>query len=130
MQLEEIKPATWFVQGARITFGTWLLYTGLWKWISGPTGFVAWIVSDFSKTWSPEILNTTLAWTILVAEPAFSLWILSGFKARLAWTATAALLFMLTFGKTLQGDFATVANNWQYLILALACAALSEGRKN
>ena len=115
-----------FVFGMRVFFGIWLLYVGLVKWIAiGPEPFVGFITTTFAATWSPAMLNTILAWTILVAEPLLGAWVLSGVKSRLAWSATAMLMFMLTFGQTmLQKE--TVADNWQYVLMALVCAALSE----
>ena len=116
----------YFLLGMRVFFGIWLLYVGLVKWIFiGPEPFVGFITSTFAATWSPAMLNTILAWTILVAEPLLGAWILSGVKSRCAWTSTALLMFMLTFGQTmLQKE--TIAGNWQYVLMALICAALSE----
>jgi len=51
--------------------------------------------------------------------------ILSGKKARLVWALTSLFMFMLAFGQTLLMKPDVIAN-WQYLVLALVCAALSE----
>jgi len=70
-------------------------------------------------------LNVVLAWLILVAEPVLAALILSGLRARLVWTLTALLMFMLTLGQTILLKPEVIAN-WQYLVLTLACAALSD----
>lgn len=115
-----------FLFGVRFFFGLWLLYVGLTKWIfMGPDAFVGYITADFDKTWSPHILNVLLAWLIIIAEPVLALLILSGKKARMAWTLTSLLMFLLTIGQTILMK-TTVIDNWQFLILTLICAAWSD----
>jgi uncharacterized membrane protein YphA (DoxX/SURF4 family) len=115
-----------FLFGIRIFFGSWLLYIGLSKWIfMGPGMFVGYITAQFDKTWSPHILNVLLAWLIMIAEPILAVLILSGKKARIAWTLTSMLMFLLAIGQTILMKPDVIAN-WQYLVLALLCAALSD----
>lgn len=115
-----------FLCGIRFFFGLWLLYVGLSKWIFIGTGtFVGFITAEFDKTWSPHFLNFLLAWLILVAEPVLAVLILSGKKARIVWTLTSLLMFMLTVGQTILMK-PDVNANWQYLVLTLVCAALSD----
>ena len=115
-----------FLYGMRLFFGLWFLYVGLSKWICiGPATFVGFITAEFDKTWSPHLLNAALAWLILVAEPVLAVFILSGWKTRLAWSLTALFMFQLTLGQTILMKPDVIAN-WQYLLLALACAALCE----
>lgn len=119
----------YFLFGMRFFFGVWLLYVGLMKWIQfGPTGFVGMITSQFEKTWSPYALNVVLAWLILFAEPILSLLVLSGLKPRLVWTLVTLLMFMLTIGQTISMQ-QTVNYNWQFTVLTLVCAALSEPKR-
>jgi uncharacterized membrane protein YphA (DoxX/SURF4 family) len=114
-----------FMFGMRIFFGIWFLYAGLSKWISmGPNTFVGFITTEFDKTWSPHALNVFLAWLIIIAEPVLALFILSGKQARVAWTLTALLMFLLTIGQTILMKPDVIAN-WQFLVLTLGCAALS-----
>jgi len=115
-----------FLCSTGLLFGLWLLYLGAMKWIGGPGMFVGYIGTTFADTWLPGIMVTLTAWVILVAEPLLGLWLISGKCARCAWLATAGLMFMLAFGQTVLQQHATVANNWQFVILALACAALSD----
>ena len=115
----------YFLFGIRFFFGAWLLYVGLSKWIfMGPGVFVGLIADQFDKTWSPHMLNVSLAWLILVAEPALAVLILSGRKAREVWTLVSLFMFLLTIGQTILMK-PDVNANWQYLFLALVCAALS-----
>jgi uncharacterized membrane protein YphA (DoxX/SURF4 family) len=115
-----------FLFGLRFLFGSWLLYVGLVKWtLIGPDNFVGFITADFDKTWSPHILNVLLAWLIIIAEPVLAALILSGINARLVWTLTALLMFLLTIGQTILMKPDVIAN-WQYTVLALVGAALSD----
>jgi len=115
-----------FLFGIRFFFGLWLLYAGLSKWVfMGPGMFVGYIAAQFDKTWSPHLLNVLLAWLILIAEPVLAVLILSGRKARKVWTLTSLFMFLLVFGQTLLMKPDVIAN-WQYLVLVLICAALSD----
>ena len=115
-----------FLFGIRLSFGAWLLYAGLSKWIFMGRGvFVGYIAAQFDKTWSPHMLNVSLAWLILVAEPVLAVLILSGRKARMVWTLTSLLMFLLTIGQTILMKPDVIAN-WQFLVLVLLCAALSD----
>jgi uncharacterized membrane protein YphA (DoxX/SURF4 family) len=118
-----------FLFGMRLFLGAWLLYVGLYKWVAmGPEVFVGYITAEFDQTWSPHLLNVLLAWLILIAEPLLAALILAGKRARLVWTLTALLMFLLTLGQTILLKPEVIAN-WQYLVLTLACAALSDPEK-
>lgn len=115
-----------FVFGVRLCFGLWLLYGGLAKWFFlGPAKFVGFITTEFDKTWSPHPLNVGLAWLIMIAEPVLAALLLSGLRPRIMWTLTALLMFLLTCGQTILMKPDVIAN-WQYLVLVLVCAALSD----
>jgi len=115
-----------FLFGIRLFFGAWLLYVGLSKWVfMGPGVFVGYITAQFDKTWSPHMLNVSLAWLILVAEPVLAILILSGRKAREVWMLATLLMFLLTIGQTILMKPDVIAN-WQFLVLVLLCAALSD----
>jgi len=125
MNVLQYDTRKYFLLGMRLFFGVWLLYVGLMKWVSiGPAAFVGMITSEFDPTWSPHALNILLAWVILLAEPLLAAFILSGIRARLAWTLTSLLMFMLVIGQTILMKPDVIAN-WEYLVLTLACAALS-----
>ncbi len=110
----------------RLFFGLWLLYVGLVKWVViGPEAFVGHITTEFDKTWSPHTLNVFLGWLIIVAEPVLALLILWGKKQRKVWALTSLLMFLLTMGQTILMKPEVIAN-WQYLVLTLVCAALSD----
>ncbi len=120
------SPRQYFLFGMRIYFGLWFLYVGLTKWILiGPTNFVGFITTEFNKTWSHPVLNLGLAWLIIIAEPLLAMLVLIGKKPRCVWTLVSMLMFLLTIGQTILMKPDVIAN-WQYLVLALACAALSD----
>lgn len=118
-----------FSTSLRYTFGAWLFFVGVSKFVGGAAGFVGYVESQFAQTWLPPLLTTISGWVILVAEPLVGAWLLLGRRVRLAWLAGAALMFLLMFGKTILRDFPTVADNWQYLLICLAGAALAEPEK-
>lgn len=125
-----LETRSFWLLGIRFFFGVWFLYAGLYKWIAmGPEMFVGFITAEFDNTWSPHFLNVILAWVILIAEVILPIWILSGKFPRLAWSLTALFMFMLVLGQSLLMKPDVIAN-WQYLVLTLACAALSEPIKN
>lgn len=126
MNVLNLDTRRFFLLGMRFLFGPWFLYVGLTKWIAfGPEAFVGMITSQFDPTWSPHLLNVALAWLILVAETGLAILILSGQKARIVWTLTAMFMFMLTIGQTILMK-PDVIGNWQFVVLTLACAALSD----
>ena len=115
-----------FLLGIRLFFGIWLLYVGVTKWLfMGPNTFVGYITSQFDKTWSPHLLNMVLSWVILITEPILGILILSGKKARIVWSLAALFMFMLTVGETMLMK-ADLIGNWQFTVLTLACATLSD----
>ena len=119
-----------FLLMMRLFVGVWLLYVGLVKWIpNGPQPTVNWITSAFAETWSPRPLNIVLAWVILIAEPVLGVLLLVGLMPRLIWTLTALLMFMLMIGQVILMK-PEAGQMWMYIILTVACAALSEPRRD
>ena len=126
MEFLKYDTRRFFLFGVRLFFGLWLLYVGLSKWIfMGPAVFVGDVTAQFDKTWSPHVLNVLLAWLIMIAEPVLALLILSGKKARKVWTLASLFMFLLTIGQTILMKPDVIAN-WQFLVLVLLCAALSD----
>ena len=127
--LLSLPPKDFFLFGMRWSFGPWFLYVGITKWLAGPATFIAYMSSNFEKTWLPLLLVQPTGWVIVLAEPILGIWLWSGKQSRLAWALTAKLMFILLLGQTVLKEYGTVANNWQYFVLALACAALSSSRE-
>ncbi len=126
MEFLKFDARRFFLFCIRFFFGVWLLYVGLSKWVSmGPAMFVGYITSQFDKTWSPHPLNVSLAWLIMAAEPVLAILVLSGKKAREVWMLAALFMFLLTIGQTILMKPDVIAN-WQFLVLVLSCAALSD----
>ena len=76
-----------------------------------------------------RVLPMAEATALVFASPLFvtilSAWLLVGKAPRLAWTFTTLLMFLLTIGQSILMK-PDVNANWQYLILTLICAALSD----
>ncbi|RMD87266.1 MAG: DoxX family membrane protein [Candidatus Dadabacteria bacterium] len=116
----------YFICALRLYMGVWLLYIGLMKWIGGTANFLAYLHKGFDATWVPEPLTTVLGWIILFVEPIIGLWLLSGRSKRLAFASAADFFFLLVFGQTILKHYDVVANNWQYVVLAMVGAFMSE----
>lgn len=114
----------YFLLLMRIGFGIWLLYAGVMKWVGGIAAFIEQIQVMFEKSWPPAPLVTLLAWVIAIAEVVLALLILIGWKPRLVWTLTAALMFTLMMGLCIL-VMPNAVDNWQFIVLASVCAALS-----
>jgi len=115
----------YFLLLMRVFFGLWLLFAGLNKWIpKGPAPFIEQTQTMFADAWPPRWLITILAWLIAISEVVLALLILSGWKPRLIWSLTAALMFMLMMGLSIL-MLPNAADNWQFIVLASVCAALS-----
>ena len=126
MKCLSLDSRQYFLCGMRLFFGSWLLYSGLSKWISvGAVAFVGYITSQFDATWSPHLLNVVLGWLIVIAEPVLGAWLLSGKRMREAWSLTSLLMFMFVLGQTLLMKPDMMLGLWFYTALTLACAALS-----
>ena len=125
--IKNLSPKDFFLTLLGVTFGLWLMWVGLSKWIFfGPTGFLGYIQSDFAKTFLPPVLITFTGWVILIAEPLLGfLLLLSRGRCRLCWLMTTALLFMLLIGKTITGDYQTISYIWHYLVLAIVAGAFA-----
>jgi len=91
----------------------------------GPGVFVGYITAQFDKTWSPHMLNVSLAWLILVAEPVLAILILSGRKARAVWML-ATLFHVSADHRPNHPHEARCHRELQFLVLVLLCAALSD----
>lgn len=125
-ELSKKDPKSFFLFWARVLFGFWLLYLGLAKWLPlGPEGFIAYTQGAFAETFLPAISVTITAWIIVIGEVFIGVGLLFGKRQRCFWTGATLLMFILLVGKTVLQDHTTVANIWQYLVLALTCAALS-----
>ena len=130
MKCCDMDSRSFFLFGARIFFGAWLLYAGFAKFaFMGPSAFVGYIQSQFAQTWAPALLITVLAWIILIGEVVLGALLLVGRHMRCVWALTSLLMFLLMFGQTLLMK-ETVTDNWHYVVFALACAALSSNNKS
>ena len=130
MQFLRYDTRRFFMFAMRMAFGVWLLYAAVMKWcVMGPQTFVGFITAEFDKTWSPHLLNVALAWLIMIAELVLSLFLLSGKRARIAWTLTAMLMFLLVIGQSILMKPDVIAN-WEYFVLVTVCAALSAPEQN
>jgi uncharacterized membrane protein YphA (DoxX/SURF4 family) len=91
------------------------------KWsggLAGLDGIVANFRETFKDTWLPAPLVVFQARLIPYVEALLPVWLLVGWKLRIAWVITALFLVTLSFGMLVaqQGDVA--AHNFAYVLIA------------
>lgn len=81
------------------------------------TGYM---VGMFAETWIPKFMVSFQASTIQYTEAFIAIWLLVGFRLRLAWVFTGLVLASLTFGMAALGKHDVVGSNINYIIIVCA----------
>jgi hypothetical protein len=58
-------------------------------------------------------------------EAVLVVWLISGFRLKLAWIFTSLFATSLAFGMSVAGEFDTAANNYNYVLICCAGLLLS-----
>ena len=115
-----------FLFCTRWAFGFWLVYIGTMKFVGGIDGYMAHMTGMFAATWIPPMLVQAMAVVIAVAEPALGIMLIRDIRPRFTWVLVVCLMFSLMFGLTVLEQYPMVANNWQYLVLAIVAASFTD----
>ena len=103
----------------RFALGVLFFFAALGKFIGpGPGGFANWILQDFEGTYLPKILVLPYAYTLPYLELLLGVVLILGIFTRVSLTVAGLTLISLAFGKMVQQDHATVANNLNYVLIA------------
>lgn len=103
----------------RLSLGVLLFFAAVGKFIGpGPGGFANWILQEFEGTYLPRILVLPYAYTLPYLEFLLGVVLILGIFTRVSLTVAGLTLLSLAFGKMVQQDHATVANNLNYVLMA------------
>ena len=72
----------------------------------------------FAQTWLPGPLVTLQAYITPFAEAILSIWLVVGWRLRLAWFITGLYTIALAFGMAVAGKHDVAANNYLYVLIA------------
>ncbi len=102
----------------RLPIGVLFLFAGLNKFLGGYGNFVGWILQEMTeKTWLPKVLLYPYAYALPFIEAIVGVLLILGLLTRPVLIVTALLLTSLMFGKVLAQDYATAANNANYVLI-------------
>ena len=111
----------------RLCLGVLFFFAGFGKFMA-PGGFTAMaqkIQEGFAGTWLPGILVAPYAHVLPFVEIAVGTALLLGLCTRWAFFLSGVLLVSLAFGMMVQQQHAVVANNFNYVLFAVAGIWLS-----
>ena len=108
------QASEWLLRGS---FGIFLLFSGIGKFMMGIDTFVGFIVPGFEETFLPKLLVTAFAYAMPFLEFLLGLWLLTGFKRDWALIGTGKFLAILMFGLLLQGNVDTVNKVFIYIFI-------------
>ncbi|HOD50142.1 MAG TPA: DoxX family membrane protein [Candidatus Hydrogenedentes bacterium] len=103
----------------RLALGVLFLFAAVGKFLGpGPIGFAKWILQEFDGTYLPRALVLPYAFTLPYIEFLLGLVLILGLFTRASLFLAGMLLISLAFGKMVQQDQATVADNLNYVFMA------------
>jgi len=100
----------------RVTLGVIFLTTGLVKLSMGMASFRMVLQQQFADA-LPSFIVTPFAYALPVVEVAIGAMLVIGLFNAIALIVAGVLLIVLTFGKTVINDTATVAGNLSYQLI-------------
>jgi thiosulfate dehydrogenase [quinone] large subunit len=110
----------------RATMGVNIFLHGVARILSGVGPFAATLEKGFRSTPLPSSLVVGFAWALPWLEAAIGLLVLVGFLNRVALSAGALLILVLTFGTALRQDWDTAGLQLIYAIIYAALLAFSQ----
>ncbi|MFO7975138.1 MAG: DoxX family membrane protein [Candidatus Hydrogenedentota bacterium] len=103
----------------RLALGVLFLFAAIGKFAGpGPMGFATWILQEFEATYLPRFLVVPYAYALPYVEFLLGVVLILGVFTKVSLTLAALTLISLAFGKMVQQDHATVANNFNYVFMA------------
>ncbi len=101
----------------RVAVGSLFLCAAIVKTPLGISGVVAYYSSLLQHSLLPGFLVQTHATAIVFLEYACALWLLSGFRLRVAWIFSGFLLISLAVGMIFAGKYDVASDNYVYVLL-------------
>lgn len=103
----------------RLALGVLFLFAAIGKFAGpGPTEFATWILQEFEATYLPRFLVVPYAYTLPYVEFLLGVVLILGVFTKVSLILAALTLISLAFGKMVQQDHATVADNLNYVLMA------------
>jgi thiosulfate dehydrogenase [quinone] large subunit len=102
----------------RLALGSLFLGTAIIKVQGGIDGNIAYYMGIFEKSIFPTFLVKIHASIIMFVEFILGLWLVSGFKLKQAWIASATTLISLAFGMIFVYKFDVVSDNLVYVVMS------------
>ena len=100
----------------RVTLGVVFLFSGIGKFLGGVGAFAAGLEHEFAGK-LPAMLVAPFAYALPFAEVALGALLVLGLFNTWALVLVGLELVALTFGKVVDGDFATAAHNVQFALV-------------
>jgi uncharacterized membrane protein YphA (DoxX/SURF4 family) len=94
--------------------------------IEGIRGVVGYFSSTFEKTWLPLPMVRGMAWANPFIEALIVIWLVVGYRLKVAWIFTTAFIISLGFGMIVAGKPDFAAHNYIYILIA--CTGLYMSR--
>jgi hypothetical protein len=101
----------------RLSLGTLFLCAAIVKTPLGIPGIIAYYSSLLDHSLLPAFLVKIHAALILFFEYGLAVWLLSGWRLRLAWRVAAVLLVSLAIGMIFAGKYDVASANYIYVLL-------------
>jgi hypothetical protein len=110
----------------RLSIGTLFLCAAIVKTPFGIPGIIAYYSSLLDHSLLPAFLVKTHAALILFFEYGLAIWLLSGWRLRLAWKVGGVLLASLAVGMIFAGKYDVASANYIYVFLCAVGLFVSE----
>ena len=110
----------------RLAIGTLFLSAAIVKTPFGIPGIIAYYSSLLDKSLLPVFLIKSHAALILFFEYGLAVWLLSGWRLRLAWKVAGVLLVSLAIGMIFAGKYDVASANYIYVFLCAVGLFVSE----
>ena len=110
----------------RLSLGTLFLCAAIVKTPLGIPGIIAYYSSLFDHSLLPAFLVKIHAALILFFEYGLAVWLLSGWRLRLAWKVAGVLLVSLAIGMIFAGKYDVASANYIYVLLCVVGLFSSE----
>lgn len=103
----------------RLAVGSLFLCAAIVKTHMGISGVVAYYSSLLEHSLLPAVAVQAHATVILFLEYVTALWLLSGFRLRVAWIFAGFLLISLAIGMIFAGKYEVASDNYVYVLLCV-----------
>lgn len=87
------------------------------KFLVGRVKTVTYFQTAFQNTWLPQSLVTIEATIIPFLETAICIWLLVGYKLKMAWVFASLVTITLAFGMAVVSGYGVAGDNYFYVLL-------------